>query len=100
MTRRRWNGFMQPAIPDFAPASRRRLVDRLAPRLPLALGPHLQLSLQLRQYELQAGVDRVSPRLILVWRRRGRLVFMPILPLPGSKVVELWDAETDEWMTS
>lgn len=84
---------MSDRVPDYPPAPRHGLVDRLAVHLPIRLGA-LALTLEIRHRPVQPGIEVLTPWITLTvgeWTQR-------LVRLPGVRVVELWDVAQDRWI--
>ena len=85
-------------VPDHVPIDPGKTVmDWLAPHLPLGNGK-VYLSLWLRVCEISPGIHRVAPWLTLYADRDDSCFALRLFPLPGAKIVELWDPETERWL--
>lgn len=86
---------MATRVPDRipAPAARRRFIDWFAPRMPFG-HDRLYLTLRVKVRDMGGSVQQAIPYLMLVvgW------AWIPLMRLPGSKLVELHDPLSDPWL--
>lgn len=72
-----------------------RLTTRIARNLPFG-NDRVYLSLWLRAYQLPGGASRIVPWLCLFNDELD--LAMPVLRLPGAKIVEMWDPDEEVWL--
>jgi len=84
-------------IPNRVPAVRRtrRLTDLIARNVPFG-NDRMYVSLWLEEHHLSPGVKRLVPWLFLY--NDERCTARKLFRLPGSKLVELWTPEDEQWL--
>jgi len=74
-----------------------RLAFRLAARLPIRLSASHYLTIQIRMRHVCGSAGYAVAYLVLV--HEGQDDVRSLVRLPGSRLVELWSAQDDPWLS-